>query len=175
MYLWFLAILQQPCVQCRCYDRTGCLAGSIIGAVIFALIALGLLVCLLLRLKRQRAAQQAYYNQQVQLASLAVLRQSTVSHAAALSNLTMMCMRDVIKLCIMCEQGCGCWYGYNVCATLTICLCSSIAEPASLRHQQRATIPGVHRPAGPALPPALPPAWLRPAGRRWRPAAQQHD
>ena len=56
--------------------------GSIVGAVIFGLIALGLLVCLLMRLRRQRAAQQAYYNQQVQLGPLAVLRVCRVSAPA---------------------------------------------------------------------------------------------
>lgn len=49
-----------------CYNRAGCLAGSIIGAVVFALIALGLLICLLVRLKRQRAANAAYYQQNQQ-------------------------------------------------------------------------------------------------------------
>jgi hypothetical protein len=57
--------------------------GSIVGAVIFGLIALGLLVCLLMRLRRQRAAQQAYYNQQVQLAPLAVLRVCCASAPAS--------------------------------------------------------------------------------------------
>jgi uncharacterized protein (DUF2062 family) len=62
----------RACGQCRCYNRAGCLAGAIIGAVVFGLIAVALFVWLLLRLKRQRAAQQAYYNQQVQLAPPAV-------------------------------------------------------------------------------------------------------
>lgn len=57
--------------------------GSIVGAVIFALIALGLLVCLLMRLRRQRAAQQAYYNQQVQLGPLSMLRVCCVSAPAS--------------------------------------------------------------------------------------------
>lgn len=47
-----------------CADRSGCLAGSIIGAAVFFIIALLLVVCLMVRIRRQRAAalaQPQYY------------------------------------------------------------------------------------------------------------------
>lgn len=46
-----------------CADRTGCIVGSIVGAVVFFLIALALVICLVVRVKRQRLAAQAqpYY------------------------------------------------------------------------------------------------------------------
>lgn len=70
-------------------------AGSIIGAVVFALIALGLLICLLVRLKRQRAANAAY-SQQVRCHSEALCSAKAPDFTSCVHDPAAVCHKPVM-------------------------------------------------------------------------------